>query len=70
MKDLNNEVLELAVEELDQVTGGVDVTAFLIGFAKGLGEPLPSAPTPAPTGGGGGGGGGGCYGVIFPCGIR
>ena len=62
MTDLNNEVFELAIEELDQVTGGADLlTAFLTGFAKGLGEPLPSQPTPPaptppvpPSGGGGG----------------
>jgi hypothetical protein len=43
------EAFELAVEELDQVTGGSDVvTAFLVGFAKGLSEPLPK-PTPTPT---------------------
>jgi hypothetical protein len=41
MTDLNNKVFELAIEELDQVTGGADLlTAFLTGFAKGLGEPL------------------------------
>jgi hypothetical protein len=59
MTKLNNEVVELTVEELDQVTGATTpVEAFLSGFAKGLSEPLPSAPAPAPPSGGGGGGGG------------
>jgi hypothetical protein len=52
--------VELTVDELDKVNGGADVlTSFLVGFAKGLSEPLPSQPkpTPAPPSGGGGGGG-------------